>query len=673
MNLFHLRPRTSTIVGAVLLLSLACLAKTSSIRGVVLDSRKKPLKDAAVWFMDSAAWPAHRALTDSKGRFKLTLPNSEAGLQGTLLVRKAGFEARRLAVTESGKPVSVALDDGRFEKRIDSVMATMDLADKIGQMTQGLATSPIAQRRLGSVLSGGTDPIAEYDSLQAQAKRMPRRIPILYGVDAVHGHAKWDGATIHPHNIGLGATRDTGLLRRLGETTAKEMWAGRTDWAFAPCIAVARDERWGRTYESYGETPELAARLGSAYLKGLQGDGSSTPWRVVACAKHFVADGGTTFGTGRNSRVLNEGDARISQAALDSIHLPGYIAAVAAGANTVMASYNAFDGLRMHAHKALLTDTLKTNFAFDGFVVSDWEAIKRIGTGTFAEKIQVTVDAGVDMAMEPRMFGAFIEALTELVQTGKVHQSRIDDAVRRILRVKFRQGLFDSATRRTAWDADLGSSGHRALAREAVQKSLVVLKNDSSILPLSKSGKTIAVVGSHADNTGLQCGGWTKVGGDERNSWTGASGVVKGATSILAGMKAISPNLATSPTGADIVVVVAGERPYAEGSGDTTDLSLPPEAASLLAGAKLAKQKTVLVVVSGRPLVLGGALANADAVVAAWLPGSEGQGVGDVLFGDARPTGRLPFSWPADMKQIPVNVGDSVYAPLYPFGHGLSW
>jgi len=775
----------SSLGAGLFLLSLAPASRATTIRGTILDSRQSPVANAAVWVMDTAAWPRHRALTDAEGKFTLSFPGPDgvgvrsrpavSGFQldkpgtlfaevkaldgrvckretltvgagnwrldnlrafanglpkgtwvvecragaskwtrkvvslgrdaghpklvavgripatgrateiapiGQILVRKAGFEALSLALPSSDTALSLTISDGRFEKRIDSVMATMTLADKIGQMTQGLysirSLSAIASNRLGSVLSGGGDPLADYNVLQAQSQSTARKIPLLYGVDAVHGHAKREGGTVLPHNIGLGATRDTALLRRLGENTAKELWAGNADWAFAPCLAVARDERWGRTYESFGEVPELAARLGSAYIKGLQGDAVSTPWRVVACAKHYLADGGTTYGTGTTSsaaaqKILNEGDARISQGELDSLHMPPYLASVAAGVGTLMASYSSFNGVKMHAHKALLTDSLKTDFAFDGFVVSDWLAVEQL-KGTFSEQVATAINAGIDMSMEPKRDTLFISTLTALAGSGGVPQSRIDDAVRRILRVKFRQGLFESSERRTAWDTEIGSVEHRALAREAVRKSLVVLKNDNTVLPLPKTGKTISVVGTHADNTGLQCGGWTKVGGMDNVAWNGAAGVVQGATSILAGFKSLAgASIQTAATGADVVVVVAGEQPYAETSGDKADLPLPAQAATLLATAKAAGQKTVLVLVSGRPLVLGEAAANADAIVAAWLPGSEGAGVADVLLGDVAPVGKLPMTWPASIAQLPINIGDAVYAPLYPYGHGLTW
>ncbi len=659
-----------------LLLARGTLA--TSFQGIVVDSKNAPVANAAVWMLDTAAWPKHRALTDTKGQFHLELLTSEpTGSRRQILVRKAGFDPRTLSVSSLTENTPIVLAPGNFESRIDSVIQTMDLADKVGQMTQGhfdhSSKAYIRSCRLGSVLTSGQGPGANYDEIQRLATSTPRRIPLLYGTDAVHGNAKHAGSTILPHNIGLGATGDTSLLRRLGALTAQEMWAAQSHWNFAPCLAVVRDIRWGRSYESYGERPELVSRLGAAYVKGLQGDGSSTSWGVLACAKHYVADGGTTYGTGSGEKkILNEGDARLAPAELDSIHLPGYLATIQNGVWSIMASFSSVNGTRMHANHALLTDTLKTDFGFDGFVISDWQAINQL-PGDYPEQVAAAVNAGLDMAMEPFREVKFTTTLTDLVKSGKVPQSRIDDAVRRILRVKFRQGLFDSATRRTAWDSALGSPQHRATAREAVRKSLVVLKNEGKVLPLPKTGKLIAVVGSHADNPGRQCGGWTLVNGIQKNGWQGSPGAVKGATSILAGMRQVGDtgSVRTSMEGANTVVVVTGEEPYAETDGDDSTLALPPEADKLLAQAQQAHLKTVLVLVSGRPLILDSIALKADAIVEAWLPGSEGAGVADVLFGVVAPTGKLPVTWPASVSQLPLHTGAG--KPLYPYGFGLSW
>ncbi|MBK8804454.1 MAG: glycoside hydrolase family 3 C-terminal domain-containing protein [Fibrobacteres bacterium] len=588
-------------------------------------------------------------------------------------VRKTGFLPQTLPSSSSDSIVSVILAPDPLERRIDSVMAGLTLDDKVGQMTQGLVSGTyrgtiISTNRLGSVLGGGGEAISTFDDLQTDALRAPAKIPVLYGIDAVHGHAKMQGAVVHPHNIGLGATGDTALVRRLGEMTAREMWAGQCDWAFAPCIAVPRDERWGRTYEGYGETPELAVKFGSAYIRGLQGGRFDSAFAVVACAKHFLGDGGTALNSStQKGAILDQGDVKASQAELDSIHLPGYVAAVEAGVQTVMASYSLFQGTRMHAHKALLTDTLKTNLGFDGFVVSDWLAIEQLD-GTYEEQIAASINAGVDMGMEPRNEKLFPAALKALVGAGKIPQSRIDDAVRRILRVKFRSGRMDAPVRRKTWDAQLGGASHRAIAREAVAKSLVILKNSGNVLPLSKTGKNIVVSGTGADDAGIQCGGWTL-------SWMGRPGAVPGATTIFQGLQAAAGAVVKKGTAGngDIALVFAHELPYAEVGGDTMDLAVDPAALASAKTAKAAGAKVVVVLVAGRPQILGELESLADAIVMAWLPGSEGAGVADVLFGTVAPTGRLPCSWPRTMAQIPINVGDASYDPLYPYGHGLTW
>lgn len=596
-----------------------------------------------------------------------------ASLGGQLGVRKTGFLPQGKDLSESDTVLTVVLRRDPLERRVDSVMALLTLDDKVGQMTQGLVSGAysgtiISSNRLGSVLGGGGEAISTFDDLQTDARRAPAKIPVLYGIDAVHGHAKMQGAVVHPHNIGLGATGDTALVRRLGEMTAREMWAGQCDWAFAPCIAVARDERWGRTYEGYGETPQLAAAFGSAYIRGLQGGRFDSAFAVVACAKHFLGDGGTDINSSlTKGAILDQGNVTAPQAVLDSVHLPGYVAAVEAGVQTIMASYSLFQGKKMHGNGALLTDTLKTNLGFDGFVVSDWLAIEQL-EGTYEDQVAATVNAGVDMGMEPGHEKTFPAALKTLVGSGRIAQSRIDDAVRRILRVKFRAGRMDAPARRRTWDGQLGGAGHRAIAREAVRKSVVVLKNDGGVLPLPKSGRSIVVSGAGADDAGIQCGGWTL-------SWMGRPGAVPGATTIFQGMQSIGGASVKkgTPASGDVAVVFANELPYAEMQGDDLDLSVDPSVLTSAKAAKAAGAKVVLVMVAGRPMILGELATVADAIVMTWLPGSEGAGVADVLFGDFAPTGKLPCSWPRAMTQIPINVGDSNYDPLFAYGFGLTW
>lgn len=612
---------------------------------------------------------------------KIVAPREAATGTWSVALRKAGYIGRNLSIESlSADMGTIELLRDPLEDRIDSVMAGMDLADKLGQMTQGVIGSgsrDLGRLKLGSLLSGGGDPFPDHAALQAVSLATPRRIPMIYGIDAVHGNAKLAGATVFPHHIGLGATRDSALVRRIGEATAQEMLASGTDWAFAPCIAVPRDDRWGRTYEGFGETPELAAMMGAAEVRGLQG--AAGPWTVLACAKHYVADGGTTFGTGTQKTSLDQGDARISEDELRRIHLPGYRAAVRAGVGTVMASYSLVNGVRNHANRYLLTDVLKTELGFDGFVVSDYLAIEQISpdTSDFRASVKAAINAGIDMGMEPNRHAIFLTTLRGLVDDGSVPVSRIDDAVRRILRAKFRMGRMDSPYLPNFVTSPVGTPDHRALAREAVRKSLVVLKNDAAgraPLPFAPTAK-IAVHGTHADNAGLQCGGWTL-------GWQGAAGAVKGATTILQGLKTVMPSAqiasgATQVAGADVAVFVLGEKPYAEMRGDLTEAEFAdfvPDAAtaSLLAAYRAAKVPVVTVFVTGRPRPVPSLLAASDAFVVAWLPGSEGAGVADVLSGTHAPVGTLPATWPTSASEHPINVGDGTTA-AFPYGYGLTW
>lgn len=600
----------------------------------------------------------------------------------TLTLRKTGYLTRNVPLSPTSQDLGILeLVPDPLEKRLDSVLALMDLDDKLGQMTQGVigtGSKDLGRLKLGSLLSGGGDPFPDHPALQAVSLATPRRIPMIYGIDAVHGNAKWKGATVFPHHIGLGATRDSALVRRIGEATAREMLAAGTDWAFSPCIAVPQDDRWGRTYEGFGETPELAAMMGAAEVRGLQG--VAGPWTVLACAKHFVADGGTTWGTGTQKTALDQGDAKITEEELRRVHLPGYRAAVRAGVGTVMASYSLVNGVRNHANKHLLTDVLKTELGFDGFVISDYLAIEQISpdTSDFRSSVKAAVNAGVDMGMEPNRHALFITTLKALVQDGSVPLARIDDAVRRILRAKYRMGRMDSPYLPVSVADPVGGDAHRALAREAVRKSLVVLKNEAvagaPALPLPAAAK-IAVHGTHADDAGLQCGGWTL-------GWQGAAGAVEGATTILQGLKSVmsSAQLVSGTAqvaGASAAVFVLGEKPYAEMKGDLTEsgfADLAPDAptAALMAAYRAAKVPVVTVLVTGRPRPVPTLLAASDAFVVAWLPGSEGEGVADVLSGAFAPTGRLPATWPASGSDEPINVGDG-RTGAFAFGSGLSW
>ena len=585
-----------------------------------------------------------------------------------------------------------------YDAQAKALLGTMTLEEKIGQMVQAeqdklTDDKDIETYFLGSVLSGGdSDPKTNslqdwtdmYDRYQARALKTRLKIPLLYGVDAVHGHNNVIGAVLFPHHIGLGATRDAKLVQEIGRVTAEEVRATGIQWAFAPCVAVGRDERWGRTYESFSEEPTLVAELGEAELAGLQGDDLKDPLRVLACAKHYVGDGGTAFGSGtvgdwRNpgrTFPIDQGDTRVTEAELRRLHLPGYVKTVAAGVGTIMPSYSSWNGQRMSGHKYLLTDVLKGELGFEGFLVSDYNAIDAL-PGDYRNKIKLSANAGMDMFMVPQKYKELYADLKDLAEKGEVPMSRIDDAVVRILRVKFALGLFDEGRSPLA-DRKLherfGSPEHRALARRAVRESLVLLKNERRALPLSKAAKRILVAGKNADDLGRQCGGWTI-------TWQGQSGEPTKGTTILAALRgAAGKNTEVGyskdgrgAAGADVGVVVIGETPYAEMLGDREDLALAREDLDAIDNVKNAGIPLVVVVVSGRPLILGNALDMADALVAAWLPGTEGAGVADVLFGDYKPTGKLSFSWPRSMTQIPINVGDTKYNPQFPFGFGLTY
>ena len=582
-----------------------------------------------------------------------------------------------------------------YDAEAKALLATMTLEEKVGQMTQAeqeklTDVKDIQTYFLGSLLSGGSsDPKAGnslqawtemYDGYQKLALQTRLKIPILYGVDAVHGHNNVLGAVVFPHNIGLGATRDSKLVEEIARLTAEEVRATGIQWAFAPCVAVARDERWGRTYESFSEDPSLVAELGTAAVRGLQGTDLKDPLRVLACAKHYVGDGGTSWNSAPHLAAqgarLDQGDTRLSEAELRRIHLAGYPAAIAAGVGSIMPSYNSWNGEKASGSKRLLTDILKTELGFEGFLISDYNALDQL-PGDRRAQVKQSINAGMDMVMVPEKYKEFYAALKDLAEKGEVPMARVDDAVLRILRVKIAMGLMDPARSSLAdrsLQARFGSPAHREVARRAVRQSLVLLKNEKKTLPLSKTAKRIVVAGKNADDIGNQCGGWTI-------DWQGKSGpIVPGGTTILAALKAAAKGGevtlsadGTGAAGADVGVVVVGEKPYAEFFGDREDLALDKDDLAAIANVKKAGIPVVVVVVSGRPLILGDALGQADAVVAAWLPGTEGQGVADVLFGDYKPTGKLSFTWPRTMAQIPINVGDAAYDPQFPFGFGLTY
>src|SRR6266508_4053654 len=465
-----------------------------------------------------------------------------------------------------------------------------------------------------------------YDGYQARALKTRLAIPILYGADAVHGHNNVLGAVIFPHNVGLGCTGNARLVESAARVTSEEVRATGINWTFAPCVTVPRDERWGRTYEGFGEAPELARTLGEAAVRGLQRNNLSDPLSVLACAKHYVGDGGTIFGTASflnpdKKRLLDQGDTRLSEAQLREIHLQGYFSTVKAGVGSIMPSYNSWNGVKVSGIKRLLTDVLKQELGFEGFLISDYAAVDQI-TKDYKSAIEQSINAGMDMVMVPRKYEEFFNLLRELVREGKVPMSRIDDAVTRILRVKLAMGLMDKSRSRLAdrrLHKTFGSAEHRQVARECVRQSLVLLKNEKKTLPLSKKVAHIHVAGKSADDIGNQCGGWTI-------RWQGQSGnVTAGGTTILQAIKAAASSetrVTYSPDGsggegASLGVIVVGERPYAEGVGDRGDLSLGEEDKQAVANAKRAGIPVVVVLLSGRPMINNDALERCDAFVAA--------------------------------------------------------
>ncbi|MFJ6667495.1 glycoside hydrolase family 3 N-terminal domain-containing protein [Streptomyces sp. NPDC091383] len=582
------------------------------------------------------------------------------------------------------------------KKRVADLLSRMSLAEKAGQMTQaeraGLTTpGDIAAYDLGSLLSGGgstpTPNTAEgwarmIDGFQLQARATRFQIPLIYGVDAVHGHNNLYGATVMPHNIGIGATRDPRLAERTGAVTAAEVRATGVPWDFAPCLCVSRDERWGRSYESFGEDPALVESM-ETMIQGLQGraDGGdlSRDDKVLATAKHFVGDGGTAYGSSTTgSYTIDQGVTTVTRQQLEDIHLAPYKSAVKRGIGTVMPSYSSLDltgdgkgPVKMHARGDMINGELKGKLGFDGFVISDWNAIDQL-PGDYPDHVRTAVNAGVDMMMVPYTYKDFSSTLADEVKAGRVSEARIDDAVSRILTQKFELGLFEHPYADTSGAAAIGSPAHRAVARRAAAESQVLLKNDGGLLPLKKSEK-VYVAGSNADDIGNQTGGWTL-------TWQGASGSTVPGTTILQGMRQAGGDVtyskdASAPTaGYDVGVVVVGETPYAEGVGDvgnghSLSLSAADQAAvDTVCGA----MKCVVLIVSGRPQLIGDRLGEIDSLVASWLPGSEGEGVADVLYG-ARPfTGQLPVTWPRSESQLPINVGDAAYDPQFPYGWGLT-
>ena len=591
------------------------------------------------------------------------------------------------------------------ETRVTDLLERMTLDEKIGQMLMGgrhcVAPEMVREQNMGSLLSGGGSVpspnsvpgwVAMMADYQDAARDTRLGIPVLYGVDATHGFTLMPGTTVFPQQVGLGAARDPDLMRRIGEVTAREMAAVGVYWNFAPMVSVVDDIRWGRAYEALGDNTEWVSNLAAAYTRGVQSGlesfGMAAPHPIVT-AKHYVGDGGVLFGTASftlsgGTALIDRGDARGDSATLMARHLPPYKAQIEAGTRTVMASFNRWNGVQMHANSELLTDVLRKQLSFTGLVVSDWEGVQRL-EGEFDQQIADATNAGIDVFMEPCRTTEVLAELRKNVEQQRVSLVRIDQAVSNILRVKFEMGLFEYNGPIEAAQASLGSPAHRSVAREAVRKSLVLLKNDG-VLPLQRTSQ-ILVAGTHADDLGLQSGGWTL-------DWQGFSNNnarLPGATTILTGVRQVageqsriefsrsgdfSPRVASAKSPADVALVVIGESTYAEWLGDRSaeELRLSKSDQRLIAHVRPLARKMVLILVTGRPLVLGDALQQSDAVVVAWLPGSEGAGVADVLFGDAPFIGKLPYGWPRDaagVKAATAPAAERRAGLLFEAGFGL--
>ncbi|HEY0026742.1 MAG TPA: exo 1,3/1,4-beta-D-glucan glucohydrolase [Allosphingosinicella sp.] len=600
---------------------------------------------------------------------------------------------------------SIVRADPAQEARINSILARMSAEEKVGQIVQpdisAITPADVAKYKFGSILAGGnsapegkeTAPAAEWlklaDAYWNASKRADwqgENIPLMWGIDAVHGHANVVGATIFPQNIGLGATRNRDLIRRIGEVTAREMVITGIDWDFSPTLAVVRDDRWGRSYEGFSEDPAIVADFAGAMVEGLQGKGGTRefmgPGRVIATAKHFVGDGGTAGGKDQGDNVSRARDLR-------DIHGAGYPPAIEAGVQSVMASFSSVRGEKVHGDRDLLTVALKEDMNFDGLVVGDWNAHGQV-PGCSNTSCAASINAGLDMFMAPDSWKGLYENTLAQVRSGEIPMARLDDAVRRILRVKMRAGLFEKAApskRPFAGEFNrLGGAEHRAVARQAVRESLVLLKNQNKLLPL-RAGANVLVAGDGADNLAKQSGGWTitwQGTGITNADFPNAESIYSGIRDAVkaGGGKATLAQDGRYTAKPDVAIVVFGEEPYAEFVGDRQTLEYSPadkKDLDLMRRLKAQGVPVVAVFLSGRPMWVNPELNASDAFVAAFLPGSEGGGVADVLFRDARGAvrndfkGKLSYSWPKQPDQTPLNKGDAKYDPLFAYGYGLTY
>lgn len=572
------------------------------------------------------------------------------------------------------------------QERVASLLGQMSLMEKAGQMLQAernrVNSGEMASLRLGSVLSGGgsfpgSNTVEDWNKmfkdLQGGALKSTHKIPLIYGVDAVHGLGLLKGAVVFPHNVGLGAANDPELMYQMGAAVAEEMKLVNILWNFGPCVAVSGDPRWGRTYESYSSDPAIVSSLAEAYLKG------QTDHGVAATAKHYLADGGTTYGTGEINSLLDRGDAQMSEEDLREIHLAPYKTLVDAGVKIVMASFSSYNGVKMHENEYLITDVLKGELGFKGFVVSDWEAMNALSGGSFEADIALAINAGVDMLMEPNNYKDAINAIVNNVNNGKISEERIDDAVSRILTVKFDMGLFEDPYQEkvTKEVTELGSEGYRDLAKQLVEKSQVLLKNDNNLLPL-KQGQKIFVTGPVANDMGLQCGGWGL-------SWQGqmdnGNGKITEGTTILEGLQEYAKTYGVEiitdkdrASEADVVIMAIGEVPYAEYEGDTRDLSITgrkahPDNASTIEYVNGLDKPVITLLVAGRNVLITDYMDQWDSIVMCYLPGTEGDGIASVLYGETPFTGKLAMPYYKNVDSIGSEDSDV----LFKVGYGLSY
>ena len=556
------------------------------------------------------------------------------------------------------------------QQKVEALLMEMTLDEKIGQMTQSVwhnNVSPevIREKNIGSIIHtegptpgpNSNDWIDKFNEFQASAMKTRLGIPLLVGVDAVHGQNTFEGAVIFPHNIGMAATRNFDLIKQAAEITAKETAGTGFNWTFSPCIAMPLHEHWGRVYEGFSEDRDLTTQAVIASVQGHQGDSLSHRATIAATAKHFIADGATDGG-------IEGGNATVNDAVMRAQYLPPYAAAVEEGLAAVMVGFNSYNEINMHQHTHLITNVLKGELGFNGVVLTDWNGGLRFG------EPHTVINAGVDIAMQPGNHDEFMSKLKLSVLDETVPMSRIDDAVRRILTMKFKLGLFNDPYAKEEFAKDVGSVQHRAVARQAVRESLVLLKSDNNALPLKQAEK-ILVVGKHANNSGLQSGGWSV-------HWQGQTENYLGATTILEGIKSVASNVeyledgCNSDTKADKAVVVVGEEPYAEFKGDTEQLWLSRAHKQLISDCKKYIKKVIVILISGRVLVIKDDLDNSDAFIAAWLPGSEGGGVADFLFAidGFKPKGRSPYAWPVTAEDIPIEA--KAEHALFKFGFGLT-